>query len=103
MQINVTGDNIEITPPLRDYVNTKIEKIHRYFTHITNVHVILSMDKKFIQKAEATIHLAKGEINASAEEKDMYAAIDLLMDKLDRQVIKHKEKLDQKSNGSDQV
>ena len=103
MQINVTGHHVDITPPLRDYVTTKMEKIHRYFTNITNVHVILSVHKKFQQKAEATIHLSRGEIYASSEANDMYAAIDLLIDKLDRQVIKHKEKLDQKSNGGDEV
>jgi putative sigma-54 modulation protein len=93
MQINITGHHIDITPTLRDYVNNKMQRIQRYFTNITNVHVVLSVDKKFQQKAEASINLARGDIHATCEADDMYAAIDLLMDKLDRQVIKHKEKM----------
>lgn len=103
MQINITGHHVEITPALRDYVNTKMQKIHKHFANITNVHVVLSIDKKFQQKAKAHINLAKGEIIADSESKDMYAAIDLLMDKLDRQVTKHKEELKQRSDGGDSV
>lgn len=103
MQVNITGHHVEITPSLRDYVNNKIEKIHRHFNNITNVHVTLSVDKKFQQKAEAVIKLAKGEIFADSESEDMYAAIDLLIDKLDRQVIKHKEKLSQHNNGDELI
>lgn len=93
MQINITGHHVDLTPALRDYVNNKMQKIERHFANITNAHVILSLDKKFLQKAEAHVHIAKGEIVAEAISENMYAAIDLLIDKLDRQVLKHKEKM----------
>jgi len=92
MQINLTGHHVEITDSLRDYVDTKFEKLERHFDHINNVHVILNVEK-LSQKAEATLHLSGGEVFANSEHTDMYAAIDGLIDKLDRQVIKHKEKL----------
>lgn len=103
MQVNITGHHVEITDALRNYVNSKIERIHRHFNNITNVHVTLTVDKKFQQKAEAVIKLARGEIFADSEATDMYAAIDLLIDKLDRQVVKHKEKLNQRSDGEDLI
>ncbi|KFZ31197.1 ribosome hibernation promoting factor HPF [Pseudidiomarina salinarum] len=92
MQINLTGHHVEITPPLRDYVDEKFAKLERHFDNITNVHVILKVEK-LVQKAEATVHLSGGEIYADSAEEDMYAAIDALINKLDRQVIKHKEKI----------
>ncbi len=92
MQINLTGHHVEITSSLRDYVDTKFAKLERHFDHINNVHVILNVEK-LSQTAEATLHLTGGEVFANAEHSDMYAAIDSLIDKLDRQVIKHKEKM----------
>lgn len=92
MQINLTGHHIEITDSLRTYVDTKFSKLERHFDHISNVHVILNVEK-LNQKAEATMHLSGAEVFASSENTDMYAAIDSMVDKLDRQVIKHKEKL----------
>lgn len=92
MQINLTGHHVEITDALRNYVDTKFEKLERHFDHINNVHVILNIEK-LSQKAEATLHVSGGEIFANSEHTDMYAAIDGLIDKLDRQVIKHKEKM----------
>ncbi len=92
MQINLTGHHVEVTASLRDYVNTKLAKLKRHFDHINNVHVVLNVEK-LQQIAEATLHLNGGEIHASSDDKDMYAAIDSLVDKLDRQVIKHKEKM----------
>jgi putative sigma-54 modulation protein len=92
MQINLTGHHVELTDALRTYVNEKFAKLERHFDHITNVHVILNVEK-ITQKAEATLHLNGGEIFAESTDSDMYAAIDGLIDKLDRQVIKHKEKL----------
>ncbi|MCC2604859.1 ribosome hibernation promoting factor [Planctobacterium marinum] len=92
MQINLSGHHVEITDSLRDYVDTKFTKLERHFDHINNVYVILNVEK-LNQKAEATMHLDGGEVFATSEHKDMYAAIDSLIDKLDRQVIKHKEKL----------
>tara|TARA_Y100001934_G_C11793875_1_gene513922 strand:+ start:169 stop:462 length:294 start_codon:yes stop_codon:yes gene_type:complete len=92
MQLNLTGRHVEITDSLRDYVTNKFAKLERHFDHINNVHVILDVEK-LVQKAEATLHVNGGELFASTEHQDMYAAIDKLIDKLDRQVIKHKEKL----------
>jgi len=92
MQLNLTGRHVDITDSLRDYVNSKFSKLQRHTDHITNVHVILDVEK-LNQKAEATVDVSGAEIFASTEHQDMYAAIDSLIDKLDRQVIKHKEKL----------
>lgn len=92
MQINLTGHHVDITDALRDYVDTKFAKLERHFDHITNVHVILNVEK-LRQKAEATVHLSGAEVFATSEHEDMYAAIDGLIDKLDRQVVKHKEKI----------
>ncbi|ABV88930.1 ribosome hibernation promoting factor [Shewanella pealeana] len=92
MQINLTGHHVEITDSLRGYVEDKFTKLERHFDQINNVHVILNV-QKMQQIAEAKIHLKKGEVFATSEHADMYAAIDSLIDKLDRQVIKHKEKL----------
>lgn len=99
MQINITGHHIELTSALRNYVNQKLEKIQRRFNNITSVHVTLSIDKKYQQKAEAQVNIARAELFASSESEDMYAAIDLLIDKLDRQVVKHKEKLNEHGDG----
>lgn len=92
MQINLTGHHIEVTPPLREYVTSKIERLERHFDHVTNIHVVLSVEK-LRHKAEATVHVSGGNLFADATQEDMYAAIDSLIDKLDRQVKKHKEKM----------
>ncbi len=92
MQINLTGHHIEITDSLREYVENKFTKLERHFEQINNVHVVLNVEK-LQQIAEAKLNLNGGEVFATAEHSDMYAAIDALIDKLDRQVIKHKEKL----------
>lgn len=92
MQINITGHHVEVTPALRSYVTGKLDRIERHTENITNVHVILSIEKQR-QKAEATIHVSGGDIYADSEHDDMYAAIDTLVDKLDRQVKKHKDKI----------
>ncbi|MFN3579442.1 MAG: ribosome hibernation-promoting factor, HPF/YfiA family [Pseudomonas sp.] len=91
MQMNLSGHQLDITDALRDYVNEKMSRLERHFDKITNVQVTLEVEK-LRQKAEATLHVAGGEVVANAEHTDMYAAIDLLTDKLDRQLIKHKEK-----------
>ena len=92
MQINLTGHQMDITDSLRSYVETKFERLERHFEQMTNIHVILSVEKER-NKAEATIHVSRGNIFADSEQEDMYAAIDTLVDKLDRQLKKHKEKL----------
>ncbi|MCS3904209.1 putative sigma-54 modulation protein [Methylohalomonas lacus] len=92
MQINITGQQMDVTPALREYVETKFQRLERHFDQITNVHVILSIEKER-HKAEATISVSRGELFANTEQESMYAAIDELMDKLDRQLKKHKEKM----------
>lgn len=92
MQINITGHHVELTESMHDYVMTKMEKIERHFDNITNVQVTLSVEKQR-QKAEVEMHVSGAQIHATHEHEDMYAAIDGVTDKLDRQVIKHKEKL----------
>jgi len=92
MQLMVSGHHIEITVALRDYVTGKMERLERHFDHVTNIHVVLSVEK-LRQKAEATLHVSGANLFANAEHEDMYAAIDALTDKLDRQIKKHKEKL----------
>lgn len=91
MQLNVSGHHVEVTEPLRQYVETKFERLQRHFDQITNTQVTLIVEK-MVQKAEATVHISGADIFAQAESEDMYAAIDALADKLDRQLIKHKEK-----------
>lgn len=92
MQINFTGHGLEITPALRTFTQEKFNKLERHFDKITAVNVIFDVEK-LRQIAEATILVAKGEIHASAESEDMYTAVDELIDKLDRQLLKHKEKI----------
>ena len=99
MQISLTGHHIDITKALRNYVDTKFERLERHFDQVTSVHVVLSVEK-VRQKAEATLHLNGADVFADSIEEDMYAAIDGLVDKLDRQVKKHKEKSTRHRNGA---
>jgi len=92
MQLNLTGHHVDVTDAMRNHVNEKMGRLERHFDHVTNVHVILSVDK-IQQKAEATVHISGADVFAESIHEDMYAAIDLLVDKLDRQVLKHKGKL----------
>ncbi len=87
----MTGHHVDITESLKGYVHEKFERLERHFDQINNVHVILSIEK-LRQIAEANMHINGGEIFANSEAADMYASIDSLVDKLDRQLIKHKEK-----------
>lgn len=91
MNLNITGHHIEVTPALREYVSSKVDKVIRHFDHVTSVHVILSVEK-LVQKAEITLHVKGKDIFADSSDADLYAAIDLLVDKLDRQVQKYKSK-----------
>jgi putative sigma-54 modulation protein len=91
MQINLTGHHVEVTDALKGYVDSKFERLARHFDHVINAHVILSVEK-LAQKAEATLHVNGGSVFADSVHEDMYAAIDTLIDKLDRQVLRHKEK-----------
>lgn len=91
MQLSVSGHHIEVTDSLRGYVESKIKKVERHFDIVSDVHCILTVEK-LRHKAEATVNVNGGTIYADATEEDMYAAIDGLIDKLDRRVRKHKEK-----------
>ncbi len=92
MQLKISGHHVEVTESLRGYVKSKIEKIERHFDLVSGVHCILTVEK-LRHKAEATAHVNGSTIYADATEGDMYAAIDGLVDKLDRRVRKYKEKL----------
>ncbi|MHA6197100.1 ribosome hibernation-promoting factor, HPF/YfiA family [Pseudomonas wadenswilerensis] len=91
MQVNISGQHVEVTEALRTYIGEKLTRLERHYDRITNVQVILKVEK-LQQKIEATLQIPGGEVVANAEHEDMYAAIDLLTDKLDRQLKKHKEK-----------
>ncbi len=92
MQISITGHHIEVTPALKEYIETKFEKLSRHSDQITNISVTLTVDK-LVQRAEARVHVSGADLYANCESEDMYAAIDMLTDKLNRQLMKHKEKL----------
>lgn len=92
MQVNITGHHVDVTEALKNYVNQKFSRLEKHFDHVIDVHVILTVEKK-VQKAEATVHVNGAKLFAEVEHSDLYAAIDGLIDKLDRQTIKHKEKL----------
>ena len=91
MNLSISGHHLEVTPALRNYVTTKLERITRHFDQVIDVNAFLSVDK-LQQKAEVTLHVRGKDIFAEAVEADLYAAIDTLIDKLDRQVIKYKSK-----------
>jgi len=102
MQINLSGHHVDITTPLREYVNSKMERLERHFDHVTDIHVVLGVEK-LRHKAEATMHISGGDIFADAVEENMYAAIDALVDKLDRQLKKHKEKVTNHHRGEGSI
>jgi putative sigma-54 modulation protein len=98
MQLNISGHHVEVTDSLRSYVQSKFDRLSRHVDGMTNVHVILSVEK-LCQKADATIHGKDLDLFADAEHEDLYTAIDRLADKLDRQLLKHKEKVKDRSHG----
>jgi putative sigma-54 modulation protein len=91
MNLHLSGHHLEITEAMRNYITGKIERINRHFDHVIDVSIILSIDK-LEQKAEANVHLSGKDIFVESRHEDMYAAIDNLIDKLDRQILKYKEK-----------
>jgi putative sigma-54 modulation protein len=98
MNLQISGHHLEITPALRDYVTGKLERVTRHFDHVIDVNVILSVEK-LKQKAEVTVHLAGKDIYVESIDEDLYAAIDVLADKLDRQVQKYNQKLQDHHRG----
>ena len=99
MNLHLTGHHVEITPAIRDYVTAKLAKIERHFDHVIDVNVIMTVEK-LDQKIEANVHLSGKDIHVQAHEGDMYAAIDGLIDKLDRQVLRHKERFQSARHGA---
>ena len=91
MNLTITGHHIDVTPAIRDYVTGKLDKITRHFDQVIDVKVILTVEK-LVQKAEVSVHMRGNDVFVQSEDADMYAAIDSLVDKLDRQILKHKEK-----------
>ena len=89
--VQLTGHHLEVTPALSEYIQNKLTKVSNHFDHMIDVKVTLSVEK-LAQKVEATIHVPGADLHAESSDADMYSAIDLLADKLDRQVLKHKEK-----------
>jgi len=91
MNLHHTGHHLEITPPIREYVANKLQRITNHFDYVIDVNVIMSV-AKLNQKVEASVHVRGKDIYCESIDADMYAAIDGLIDKLDRAIVKHKEK-----------
>ncbi|MEI8034104.1 MAG: ribosome-associated translation inhibitor RaiA [Betaproteobacteria bacterium] len=91
MNLHITGHHVQVTPALREYFTDKMVRINKHFDHVIDVHVIISVNK-LQQKIEATIHVKGRDIFCESVDENMYAAIDALVDKLDRAILKHKEK-----------
>ena len=91
MNLHLTGHHLQITPAIRDYIAAKLARITHHFDHVIDVNVILSVEK-LQQKIEANVRVRGRDIFCESIDTDMYAAIDNLVDKLDRTIIKHKEK-----------
>lgn len=92
MNLNISGHHLEVTPSIREYVRSKMERVTRHFDNVIDVNVVLSVEK-LQHQVEVTVHVPGRDLHVEATDENMYAAIDLLADKLDRQVVKHKEKL----------
>jgi putative sigma-54 modulation protein len=92
MEISITGHHVDITPALRSFTEEKFDRLERHFDQISAIHVFFEIEK-LRQIAQATILVNKGEVYAHSESEDMYTSIDLLVDKLNRQLVKHKEKM----------
>lgn len=92
MNLQIHGNHIEVTPALRDYVSGKLERIERHFDQVIDATVQLTVEKLH-QRAEITLRLRGNNIHVESVESDMYAAVDTLVDKLDRQVLRHKDRV----------
>jgi putative sigma-54 modulation protein len=92
MNLIIQGHHLEVTPALREYVSSKLARIRRHFDHVIEADVLLSVDK-LQHKAEVTLRVRGNSLHAEAVDGDMYAAVDNLIDKLDRQVLRHKDRV----------
>ena len=97
MNLTISGHHLEVTPALRNYVTTKLDRITRHFDQVVNIQVLLTVEKQKEkerrQRAECKIHVKGGDMFAERAHHDLYAALDELVDKLDRQVGKHKTRM----------
>ena len=97
MNLTISGHHLEVTPALRTYVTGKLDRITRHFDQVVDVKVLLSIEnqteKERRQKAECNIHVKGSDMFAESAHQDLYAAVDDLVDKLDRQVVRHKDRL----------
>jgi len=91
MNLQLTGHHLEVTPALREYIEGKLSRVSNHFDHVIDLKVTLSVEK-LVQKVEATLHVPGNDLHVECSGENMYSAIDMLADKLDRQVLKHKEK-----------
>lgn len=91
MNLNITGHHVEVTPAIHEYITGKLDRVIRHFDNVTSINVIISVEK-LKQKAEVTLHVRGKDIYVESDDSDLYAAIDSMADKLDRQVIKYKQK-----------
>ena len=98
MQLSISGHHLDVTEAIKSYIEQKFKRIARHDDHVTNVHVVISVDRHH-QRAEATLHGLGGEIFANAQSDDLYAAIDQLVDRVDRQILKQKEKRIERRQG----
>ena len=99
MNLQISGHHLEITPAIHDYTTGKLERVVRHFDNVIDVNVILSVDK-LKQKAEVTVHLSGKDVYVEVIDEDLYAAVDMLVDKLDRQIQKHKQRVQDHHRGS---
>ena len=99
MNLKITGHHVDVTEAMREYITTKLERVFRHFDHVTSATVIVSVDK-LVQKAEVTVAVRGKDIHVESSDQDLYAAIDSMVDKIDRQVIKHKQKMQEHGNVS---
>lgn len=91
MNLNISGHHVDMTNALHNYVSSKMERIERHFDHVLDAEIVLEVEK-LRHKAEATMQLRGATLHAESTKDDMYAAIDCMIDKLDRQTLRHKEK-----------
>jgi putative sigma-54 modulation protein len=97
MNLTISGHHLEVTPALRNYVTEKLDRIARHFDQLVDVKVLLSIEnqkqKERRQRAECNIHVKGSDLFAESAHADLYAAVDDLVDKLDRQVVRHKDRI----------
>lgn len=97
MNLNITGRHVDVTPAIREYLNSKLDRVLRHFDHVTSVSAVLSVEK-LKQKVEVNLRVRGKDIFVESQDPDLYAAIDSMADKLDRQVQKYREKMSDHSH-----